>query len=500
MLENQILTDQCAEELRTLADAARSGLRALVVVVPAGTATAAVLDRLAAAVAGSPGPAALPPVAAVPSEAPPLCDAGSDLIRFAPDAAGDWLAPALTAAGAVAAPHRKALGGADGGAARPADVDRLCARLGGRRRHDRRLILVDDAGRLGDAALRHLLMLATAEDNPLAATVVLAGEAALGCRVDRLLPAPVARRVPRLTLTSAAAAGVPAAGVTAAGVTAAGVTAAGLADHAGRAWPAPPPRDVTAAAVPRGVMPAWATRSPPGRPPAVAAASGVARRDRAAADRGDQWRPVHVGVLAVILVAALWSLSSRLNGGAGPAHLHADHRPAATPASTGPAPAIPAPAIPVEAGASAGQAVARAEPDPSDAGPSLPLLAGTGTGAAAGGPPVAAPADWIARGDGFLALADVAAARQFYLLAARSGDPAGLTAAARTFDPVWLREEGVPGARGNAAEAIRLYRAAIDGGDAAAGDRLAALTEALRGRGPSEDPAAGAAAGPGVGR
>ncbi len=81
----------------------------------------------------------------------------------------------------------------------------------------------------------------------------------------------------------------------------------------------------------------------------------------------------------------------------------------------------------------------------------------------------------IGRGDALMLLSDVSAARQFYLLAARSGDPMALTAVAGTYDPLFLQETGVRGARGDARQAISLYRDAIRRGASLARTRLAAL-------------------------
>ncbi|MFO1154928.1 MAG: hypothetical protein U1E42_14910 [Rhodospirillales bacterium] len=96
------------------------------------------------------------------------------------------------------------------------------------------------------------------------------------------------------------------------------------------------------------------------------------------------------------------------------------------------------------------------------------------------GPPAGEIAELIGRGDALLHLADLSAARQFYLLAARRGAAAGLTAAAGTYDPVYLRSVGVPAGAGNPQRAIELYREAVGKGEQAAASRLRALVNAQR--------------------
>lgn len=87
------------------------------------------------------------------------------------------------------------------------------------------------------------------------------------------------------------------------------------------------------------------------------------------------------------------------------------------------------------------------------------------------------------RGDALMRLSDVSSARQFYLLAARRGDPVAYTAVASTYDPVFLQTSGVRGARGDATQAIDWYRQAMRRGDPLARSRLASLLTHLRASG-----------------
>lgn len=97
-------------------------------------------------------------------------------------------------------------------------------------------------------------------------------------------------------------------------------------------------------------------------------------------------------------------------------------------------------------------------------------------------------ANLMARGDALMLLSDISAAREFYLLAARRGDPAAYTAVAGTFDPVFLQKSGVKGARGDATQAVEWYRQAIARGEPLAQSRLAALLSHLQASG-AIDPA-----------
>jgi len=94
-------------------------------------------------------------------------------------------------------------------------------------------------------------------------------------------------------------------------------------------------------------------------------------------------------------------------------------------------------------------------------------------------PPPPAPAipveALLARGDTLLAGGDFAAARLFYLQAARAGSAKAATAVARTYDPLALDRMGVVGDRGEPAKAVEWYRKAVDLGDPAAAEPLRRL-------------------------
>ena len=82
----------------------------------------------------------------------------------------------------------------------------------------------------------------------------------------------------------------------------------------------------------------------------------------------------------------------------------------------------------------------------------------------------------VARGDALLALGDVSAARLFYELALDQGDLRAATAVAQTYDPVYLKDQGVLGMPGNPDMASSYYRRAIEAGDPLAVERLKSLT------------------------
>jgi TPR repeat protein len=81
----------------------------------------------------------------------------------------------------------------------------------------------------------------------------------------------------------------------------------------------------------------------------------------------------------------------------------------------------------------------------------------------------------VARGDDLMSGGDFAAARLFYLQAARAGNAKAATAVARTYDPLALERAGVVGARGEPAKAAEWYRKAVDMGDTAAAAPLRRL-------------------------
>ncbi|MDB5358905.1 MAG: hypothetical protein JWO51_202 [Rhodospirillales bacterium] len=97
---------------------------------------------------------------------------------------------------------------------------------------------------------------------------------------------------------------------------------------------------------------------------------------------------------------------------------------------------------------------------------------------AAAAPPVEPPIpaeDLIARGDALLAGGDFAAARLFYLQAARAGNAKAATSVARTYDPLALARLGVVGGHGDPGKAAEWYRKAVDLGDPAAAEPLRRL-------------------------
>jgi TPR repeat protein len=91
----------------------------------------------------------------------------------------------------------------------------------------------------------------------------------------------------------------------------------------------------------------------------------------------------------------------------------------------------------------------------------------------------AASADEIAalmtRADQLVATGDIVAARGFYERAAEHGNAPAMTAAGKTYDPVFLEEMRVRGSRGDAGKAAEWYRRAGAAGDAEAAQRLKRL-------------------------
>src|SRR6185437_13301566 len=85
------------------------------------------------------------------------------------------------------------------------------------------------------------------------------------------------------------------------------------------------------------------------------------------------------------------------------------------------------------------------------AAPSMPSVTATPPGAAAA--PDAASADEIAalmtRADQLVATGDIVAARGFYERAAEHGNAPAMTAAGKTYDPLFLEEMRVRGSRGD---------------------------------------------------
>jgi hypothetical protein len=99
--------------------------------------------------------------------------------------------------------------------------------------------------------------------------------------------------------------------------------------------------------------------------------------------------------------------------------------------------------------------------------------------AAAAAPATRLPADAVAalirRGDEFLAIKDIAAARLFYERAAAAGSGHAATLAGKTYDPRYLKETGARGLSPNPAKAAEWYRKAADLGDADAATWLQGL-------------------------
>jgi hypothetical protein len=113
----------------------------------------------------------------------------------------------------------------------------------------------------------------------------------------------------------------------------------------------------------------------------------------------------------------------------------------------------------------------------------LPAAPATATVTLAPPAPAVAPdmldadeiAGLIARADQLVAAGDIVAARGFYERAAEHGNAAAMTAAGKTYDPLFLEEMRVRGGRGDAGKAAEWYRRADAAGDAEAAQRLKRL-------------------------
>ena len=88
---------------------------------------------------------------------------------------------------------------------------------------------------------------------------------------------------------------------------------------------------------------------------------------------------------------------------------------------------------------------------------------------------------FVARGDDFLALHDIASARLFYDRAAEAGDGRGALRLGMTFDPIFLKQAGFYGAPGDSDKALFWYRRASDLGDGEA-KRLLGTVQAKQGQ------------------
>ncbi|HKW52258.1 MAG TPA: hypothetical protein VJO12_01095 [Stellaceae bacterium] len=113
----------------------------------------------------------------------------------------------------------------------------------------------------------------------------------------------------------------------------------------------------------------------------------------------------------------------------------------------------------------------------------LPAAPTTATVTLAPPVPAAAPdavsadelAELMARADQLVATGDIVAARGFYERAAEHGRAPAMTAAGKTYDPLFLEETRVRGSRGDAGKAAEWYRRAEAAGDAEAAQRLKRL-------------------------
>lgn len=500
----------------TVVGALAEGAPAILVLAPRGYGKTTFLGQLGARLAAAGRP--------------------EEVVAVAPEATGEWLAPMLSAL-ALADPP---------------------------------LIAIDTTEKMTDAALRDLLLLATAPARAgRPASIVLAGEPELTKRIERLLPARQARSLPRATLPAwsqddvlaylrarAAASGGQLLHVDAG--TAArlveitqgrpfavcnlvvgigGQNADAAAGEMTPPWEARHAEEETArpvaaiaatrlrsidgraangekgglAARSRDIAPGLSEATVPALAPpppltgttvGVIGIGGGSPRPRSITSRLLRLAPMLLVILAVAAAAwALWSerradVADGRTRGLGTAAPAPMPQPETAPAMAEPTPAAPAPAtaeassLPSVAPPASATAVPRPEPVPAAAATPPPRVA-----AATPAPPAAASAvptdgsastetaELMARGDALLRLADLSAARQFYLLAARRGATAGLTAAAGTYDPVYLRSVGVPTGAGNPRRAIELYREAAGKGDTSATARLHALIDAERAAG-----------------
>jgi TPR repeat protein len=104
--------------------------------------------------------------------------------------------------------------------------------------------------------------------------------------------------------------------------------------------------------------------------------------------------------------------------------------------------------------------------------------------APAAGAPAASPqeiAEFLARGDKLLATGDIAAARLFYERAGDGGSAVAMTAAGKTYDPLYLAEAHARGIRGDPVRAAYWYRKASDAGDVQADALMTRLMEKFGG-------------------
>ena len=81
----------------------------------------------------------------------------------------------------------------------------------------------------------------------------------------------------------------------------------------------------------------------------------------------------------------------------------------------------------------------------------------------------------VQRGDQLLASGDVASARQFYERGAAGGNGAAACGLGKTYDPLFLKQLGARGLKGNVGTAMTWYRRAMAEGSAEAATRLERL-------------------------
>jgi outer membrane biosynthesis protein TonB len=169
---------------------------------------------------------------------------------------------------------------------------------------------------------------------------------------------------------------------------------------------------------------------------------------------------------------------------ASPREIWSEPVPSAAPARAVPTPAAvpiekpqpkPVAAAPIEA-----PAAVSAEPAPAFAAvppaPAAPAPTSPQAPAAQSETPVSPEIETLlARGDELLANGDVVAARLFYQRAAEQGSAAAATAVGQTYDPFFLDQVRVRGARGDVRAAEDWYRKAIAAGDRQAEVRLKRL-------------------------
>jgi TPR repeat protein len=154
-----------------------------------------------------------------------------------------------------------------------------------------------------------------------------------------------------------------------------------------------------------------------------------------------------------------------------------------------PTPVLPSPRLPeITAPSKPAETVVPAKPIETAAPARPPAPEPKPTPAARSSPAAGAPAaspeeisEFIARGDQFLATGDIATARLFYERAAEGGSAAAMTAAGKTYDPLYLADVRARGIRGDPVAAAKLYNRAIAAGDHQADALMKRLMEKFGG-------------------